>query len=222
MENVSSAAPVRRGRRNGRGGDRGNLVLEAMQLLSKEGVEGMSIGMLAERSGYSKGGIMAHFTSKTEMVLLLIDEGVACTRKFFREELKDSSTPRDRLSRTLQAYGEYWSGRVFEGGCLFLNLAVDAIGDDDIAQALRKAARMFISDFASIVRIGQATGDFRSDADPDEIGEKLMTICMGCAWTARMTGDRGIFARMQPEVDAIVGGLARRELAAPAEANAFR
>ena len=218
MDNLSSAAPVRRGRKNGRSSDRGQLLSEAMQLLSREGVEGMSIGMLAQRSGYSKGGIMAHFTSKSDMVLLLIDEGVARTRRFFREELKNSTTPRDRLSRTLQAYGEYWSGRVFEGGCLFLNLAVDAIGEDEIAQALRKAARMFISDFASIVRIGQATGDFRSDADPDEIGEKLMTICMGCAWTARMTGDRGIFSRMQPEVDAIVGSLIRREVGTTIEA----
>lgn len=217
MDNLSSAAPVRRGRKNGRGADRGNLLSEAMQLLSKEGVEGMSIGMLAQRSGYSKGGIMAHFTSKSEMVLLLIDEGVTRTRRFFREELKNSTTPRERLSRTLQAYGEYWSGRVFEGGCLFLNLAVDAIGEDEIALALRKAARMFISDFASIVRIGQATGDFRSDADADEIGEKLMTICMGCAWTARMTGDRGIFLRMQPEVDAIVGRLARHEMGSTVE-----
>ncbi|HET9886151.1 MAG TPA: TetR/AcrR family transcriptional regulator [bacterium] len=218
MENLSGAAPVRRGRKGGRSSDRGNLVSEAMQLLSKEGVEGMSIGMLAQRSGYSKGGIMAHFTSKSEMVLLLIDEGVTRTRRFFREELKNSATPRDRLSRTLQAYGEYWSGRVFEGGCLFLNLAVDAIGEDEIAQALRKAARMFISDFASIVRIGQATGDFRPDVDADEIGEKLMTICMGCAWTARMTGDRGVFARMQPEVDAIVGNLTtRRDVGASIE-----
>ena len=49
-------------------------------------------------------------------------------------------------------------------------------------------------------------------SDPDVIGEKLMTICMGCSWTARMTGDRGIFLRMQPEVDAIVGSLVRREV----------
>jgi AcrR family transcriptional regulator len=218
MENLSGAAPVRRARRSGRGTDRGNLLSEALQLLSREGVEGMSIGMLAQRSGYSKGGIMAHFTSKSEMVLLLIEEGVTRTRRFFREELKNSTTPRERLSRTLQAYGEYFSGRVFEGGCLFLNLAVDAIGDDEIAQALRKAARMFISDFASIVRIGQATGDFRSDVDPDEIGGKLMTICMGCAWTARMTGDGQVFSRMQPEVDAIVGQLARREMGSHIEA----
>jgi AcrR family transcriptional regulator len=184
---------------------------DAMQLLSREGVKGMSIGMLAARSGYSKGGIMAHFSSKTEMVLLLIDEGVTRTRRFFREELKDASTPRERLSRTLQAYGKYWSSGVFEGGCLFLNLAVDAVSEDEISLQLRKSAKTFISDFAGIVRIGQASGDFRAEVDPYEIGEKLMALCMGCAWTARMTGDAGIFERMQPAVEEIVRGLMRSE-----------
>ncbi len=210
-QRVTPAARVKGRRRNGRSGERGDLVGEALQLLSREGVEGTSIGVLSERSGYSKGGIMAHFGSKEAMVRFLVDEAVARVRRFFREELKDATTPTERLSRTLQAYGRYWTSGLFEGGCLFLNLAVDAHGDDEIAVALRKAARTFISDFASVVRIGQAKGEFRADANADEIGEKLMTLCMGCAWTARMTGDASIFARMQPAVEEIVGMIVRVE-----------
>jgi AcrR family transcriptional regulator len=208
---VSPAAKIRRKAARDGANERRDLVGEALQLLSKEGVEGTSIGVLSERSGYSKGGIMAHFGSKDAMVQQLVEEGVSRTRRFFREELKDAATPSERLMRTLQAYGRYWTSGVFEGGCLFLNTSVDAIGEDDVAIALRKAARTFISDFASIVRIGQATGDFRADVNADEIGEKLMTLCMGCAWTARMTGDPSIFARMQPAADEIIRGIARRE-----------
>jgi AcrR family transcriptional regulator len=208
VQRVSAAARVK-GRKNGRSSERGDLLGEALQLLSLEGVEGTSIGALSERSGYSKGGIMAHFGSKDAMVRLLVDEGVARVRRFFREELKDATTPTQRLTRTLQAYGRYWTSGVFEGGCLFLNLAVDAHGDGAIAIALRKAARTFISDFASVVRIGQAKGEFRSDVNPDEIGEKLMTLCMGCAWTARMTGDPSIFARLQPALEEILADISR-------------
>lgn len=220
MQRVTAAAKVKGTRRkNGRSAERGDLMMEALQLLSREGVEGTSIGVLAERSGYSKGGIMAHFGSKEAMVQLLVDEAVARVRRFFREELKDATTPTERLTRTLQAYGRYWTSGVFEGGCFFLNLSVDAVGDDDIAIALRKAARTFISDFASVVRIGQAKGEFRADANADAIGEKLMTLCMGCAWTARMTGDPSIFARMQPEVEEILAGITTRaRLAAGAQA----
>lgn len=189
---------------------RGNLAAEAVQLLSCEGIHGMSIGKLAERTGYSKGGIMAHFGSKRDMVLALVEKSVTMAREFFREELRGASTPAERLSRTLEAYGRYWTSGVFEGGCLFLNLAVDAVDPaSEVALALRKAARTFIADFANVVRIGQATGDFRSDVDPDDVGEKLMALCIGSGWIYRMTGEPEIFARMQPAVDAILAGISQ-------------
>jgi len=177
-------------------------------------IHGMSIGKLAERTGYSKGGIMAHFSSKREMVLALVEESVTMARAYFRDRLKHTTSPTERLSRTLQTYGEYWTGGLFEGGCLFLNLAVDAVDpSDEIAMALRNAARVFISDFANVVRIGQATGEFDTTVDPDDIGEKLMSLCVGCGWTYRMTGDAEIFSRMQPAVDQIVSGISRRAIA---------
>jgi AcrR family transcriptional regulator len=207
---VEPAADVRNGNRGGRAG----LVAEAVQLLSREGIHGMSIGKLAERTGYSKGGIMAHFSSKREMILALVEESVAIARAFFREELRGATTPAERLSRTVEAYGAYWTSGVFEGGCLFLNLAVDAVDEDDgIASALRHAARTFIDDFANIVRIGQATGDFREDADPTDVGERLMSLCVGAGWTYRMTGKRDVFDRMQPAVDEIIAGIAKRRSA---------
>jgi len=198
------------GVRNGERGGRATLVAEAVQLLSHEGIHGMSIGKLAERTGYSKGGIMAHFSSKEELVLALVEESVAMARTYFREQLKDAGSPTERLARTLRTYGRYWASGLFEGGCPFLNLAVDAVdGTNEIAVALRRAARTFISDFANVVRLGQATGEFRRDADPDDVGEKLMSLCVGAGWTYRMTGDPAIFERMQPAVDQIVRGLAR-------------
>ncbi|MBZ0270162.1 TetR/AcrR family transcriptional regulator [bacterium] len=197
-------------RRNRRGG-RKSLVHEAVQLLSSKGMEGMSIGKLAERTGYSKGGIMAHFSSKREMVLTLVDESVAMARAYFRDQLKNATSPTERLSRTLVTYGEYWTSGLFEGGCPFVNLAVDAVdASDEVAMSLRRAVRVFISDFANVVRIGQATGEFSRDADADEIGERLMALCVGCGWTYRMTGDPEIFTRMQPAVDEIVRKISRR------------
>ena len=210
---VKPAADVRPGDRGGRA----SLVAEAVQLLSSRGIHGTSIGRIAERTGYSKGGIMAHFNSKREMVLTLVEESVASARAFFRDELKGAPSPTARLSRTLETYGRYWTSNVFEGGCLFLNLAVDAVEDDDVvARALREAARTFIDDFASIVRIGQATGDFRPDADPTDVGERLMSICVGCGWTYRMTGKPDVFVRMQPAVDDILGAIAKRKVPATA------
>ena len=82
---------------------------------------------------------------------------------------------------------------------------------DEISLALKAAAGTFISDFASIVRVGQATGEFREDVDPDDIGERLMALCMGCGWIYRMTGEDQIFARTQPAVEGILTEIVMRK-----------
>jgi AcrR family transcriptional regulator len=190
--------------KTGKGG-RTRLLAEAVQLLSREGVHGMSIGKLAERTGYSKGGIMAHFGSKQELVLVLIGEAAELTRAYLLSRLAEAPTATARLSRVLEAYGSYWTEGVFEGGCPFLNLAVDAVDpQDEVAAALREAARGLVADLADIVRAGQATGEFRDDVEPEEVGERFFSLCIGAGWTYRMTGDATIFARLGPTVRQLV------------------
>ena len=75
MAGTMTAPEIRGNGRETRPRDRGGratLVTEAVQLLSREGIHGMSIGKLAERTGYSKGGIMAHFHDPDGNVLSLI------------------------------------------------------------------------------------------------------------------------------------------------------
>ena len=47
---------------------------------------------------------------------------------------------------------------------------------EEIRAALRKAARTFISDFANIVRIGQATGEFVDDADIEPVNPEPIDV----------------------------------------------
>lgn len=105
----------------------------------------------------------------------------------------------------LEAYGSYWTEGVFEGGCPFLNLAVDAVDrEDNIAAAVRQAARGLIADLAEVVRAGQAAGEFRSEVEPQEVGERIFSLCIGAGWTYRMTADATIFARLGPTLEQLV------------------
>ncbi|MDP6529101.1 MAG: TetR/AcrR family transcriptional regulator [Gemmatimonadota bacterium] len=206
-------APVRRGKRSREESGRGALVAHAVQLMSAEGIHGMSIGALARRSGYTKGGVMAHFETKEELVVSALEEAVTMARGFFREELRDAATPGDRLARTLDAYGKYWMSGLFEGGCPFVNLAVHAVdGESAVGRALHGAARTFVEDFAGVVRLGQATGAFHAGADAQAAGARIMALCVGCGWFYRMTGDGSIFARTQP---ALMGVLAELHASVP-------
>ena len=56
---------------------------EAVQIASAEGLEGLSIGRLAEALGVSKSGLFAHFGSKVDLQV----ETVRAARELFMEEV---------------------------------------------------------------------------------------------------------------------------------------
>ena len=46
----------------------------ALDIASRDGLEGLSIGMLADALGMSKSGVFAHFGSREDLQIALIDE----------------------------------------------------------------------------------------------------------------------------------------------------
>ena len=76
MNPTTSPAPPAR-RRTPRGERSRQTILEtAARLATVEGLEGLSIGRLAEVLGISKSGLYAHFGSKEELQLAAIETAV--------------------------------------------------------------------------------------------------------------------------------------------------
>ena len=48
---------------------RDRILRQAMRVVSRDGLEGLSIGLLADSLGMSKSGLFAHFGSKEELQL---------------------------------------------------------------------------------------------------------------------------------------------------------
>lgn len=55
---------------------RGKILHEGLHLLSAEGLEGVTLGRLAEQVGMSKSGLFAHFRSKDEVQIELLEHSV--------------------------------------------------------------------------------------------------------------------------------------------------
>src|SRR5258706_11420071 len=100
---------------------------EAVALASQVGLEGLSIGSLADRLTMSKSGLFAHFGSKEELQLLTLRQAQALfLEDVFAPALKQArGLPRLRalFSNWLQ-----WVKRDLPGGCLIL--AASAEYDD--------------------------------------------------------------------------------------------
>jgi AcrR family transcriptional regulator len=112
--------PARRTRAPGQR-SRARVVEQAARLATIEGLEGLSIGRLAEAAGLPKSSVHALFGSKEELQLATIH---AARDSFITEvvepALGSAEQGRERLLALCEGYLSYVERRVFPGGCFFV------------------------------------------------------------------------------------------------------
>ncbi len=115
---TDSEAPSRRQREDGRR-TRGAILDAAARLATVDGLEGLSIGHLAEQTGMSKSGLYAHFKSKEQLQLATIDRA---NQIFEAEVLEPAHSTGDGLPRLWALADQFLAHLerdVFPGGCFF-------------------------------------------------------------------------------------------------------
>src|SRR4051794_41477488 len=98
--------PRRRRRADGER-SRAAILDEAGRLATVEGIEGLSIGRLADAVGMSKSGLFAHFDSKEELQLATVDRANATFDAHVLAPASDASSGTERLRRLVEAYLDY-------------------------------------------------------------------------------------------------------------------
>jgi AcrR family transcriptional regulator len=105
---------------------RARVVEHAAKLATIEGLEGLSIGRLAEAAGLPKSSVHALFGSKEELQLATIN---AARDSFITEvvgpALGSAEPGRERLLALCEGYLSYVERRVFPGGCFFVAAAAE-------------------------------------------------------------------------------------------------
>jgi AcrR family transcriptional regulator len=98
---------------------------KAVALASIEGLSALTIGRLADEVGVSKSGLYAHFGSKQQLELDIIQ----AARDIFEREVIQPALTADhglpQLERICSAYVSYIERRVFPGGCFFAGMLAE-------------------------------------------------------------------------------------------------
>ena len=101
------------------------ILREATRLVTVDGIEGLSIGRLADAVGMSKSGLFAHFHSKEELQLATIETA----DELFRAEVTDvahrAPSGIARLRALCEAFLAHLERGVFPGGCFFASVAAE-------------------------------------------------------------------------------------------------
>jgi len=153
-------------RRRARGDASRRTVLEsATDLASTDGLDGLTIGRLAETSGLSKSSIATLFGGKEGLQLATVE----AAREIFRESVVEPAREEDRgirrLAVLLRSALDYSRERIFSGGCFFAATAADVDSKPGpVRDAVRTALRDWYGYLETQLAHAAANGEITADA----------------------------------------------------------
>ena len=167
----------------------------ALALASNMGLEGLSIGALAEVTGMSKSGVFAHFGSREELQISVIREYHAK----FEEEVFFPAIREPRGLPRLVALFENWVKRVaveIDSGCIYISGAVEF---DDRPGPVRDAlADMVISWHRAMSRaidLAIEVGDLNAGTDSAQMLFEIHGLILALHHDARFLRSPGAVER---------------------------
>lgn len=139
-------------------------------LATVEGIDGLSIGRLADAVGMSKSGLFAHFGSKEELQLATIETADAIFTEEVVAPALAAGTGVVRLRALADRFLDHVEHTVFPGGCFFASVTAEM---DTRPGPVRDRAAQLVSDWIQLlesgVREGQAEGTIDVDEDPAQL-----------------------------------------------------
>lgn len=165
--------------RRARGDESRRAILSrAVHTASVEGLDGLTIGRLAEATGHSKSGIATLFGSKEQLQLAT----VAAARQIFIDTViapARSETPQGlrRLCALLTAWFSYSRERVFLGGCFFAAASVEVDAKPGpVRDAIAEATTAWEGYLAICAEHAAAAGELPSLDDARQLAFELTAI----------------------------------------------
>jgi AcrR family transcriptional regulator len=163
------ARPTRRQRSDGARSRR--LILEAAaQLATTEGLDRLSIGDLADHIGMSKSGLYAHFRSKEELQLAMIDTAEEIFDEAVVGPMRTAEPGIPAVLALADSFLDHLHRRVFPGGCFFACASAEVQArPGPVKERIAAFDRRWKARFVEQLEIARSRGDLPSDADIDQL-----------------------------------------------------
>jgi AcrR family transcriptional regulator len=186
----SEAAVLNKGQQT-----KASIVEAALGLSTQIGLEGLSIGAVAEVMHMSKSGVFAHFGSREELQISVI-------REYFKQFEQDIFLPSLQAQRGLprvQALFENWMTRVaveIDSGCIFISGAVEF--DDrpgPVRDALSQSVRTWMAALTKAIVQAKQEGHLSADADEQQFTFEIHGLILALHYEARFLKTPGALER---------------------------
>ncbi|HET6214238.1 MAG TPA: TetR/AcrR family transcriptional regulator [Micromonosporaceae bacterium] len=160
----------------------------AVALATEAGLDGLSLGQLAERLGVSKSGLFAHWRSKEELQLAAIEHA----RAQWTVQVVSPALAKPRGVRRLFALHEsrlaFYSGpRALPGGCFFANAEFEySARPGPVRDRIAVAFGEWLGLLERLTAEAITEGDLRADTDPHQVAYEIEALGMAAVLQARL------------------------------------
>jgi len=182
---------------------RAGILERAVDLASLEGLEGLTIGRLADDLSMSKSGLFAHFGSKEDLQLSTIE---AARARFVDEVVRPAlEAPRGypRLMAICRAWLDYVQREVFPGGCFFAAASFEFDGRPGIVRdAIARAMDAWLETLEKAIRMSRDEGHLDPKTDPAQLAFELNALFFGANFAWNLRHDPKAFAHARTAIEA--------------------
>lgn len=171
------------------------IVEAALTLATQIGLEGLSIGVLADVTQMSKSGVFAHFGSREELQISVIREYFGR----FEQEVFFPALHAERGLPRVEALFHNWMKRVaieIQSGCIFISGAVEF--DDrpgPVRDALATSVQTWLSALFRAVVLAKQCGHLLADADEHQMAFEIHGLILALHYEARFLKNPGSIER---------------------------
>jgi len=177
----------------------------ALEVATTEGLEGLTIGRLAQDLRLSKSGLFAHFRDKEELLLQVLETARA---RFIEQVVKPGlAAPRGepRVRALFESWLAWERSSALPGGCPFIAAAVEL---DDRPGAARdyvvQSQKDWLDVIANSARTGIQEGQFHQDFDPEQFAYDLYGAMLSYHHLARLLRDLNAETRVRRSFDSLL------------------
>ena len=197
---------VRSSRHLNKGQQTKSAIIEAaLKLATHVGLEGLSIGAVAELTGMSKSGVFAHFGSREELQISVVHE----YHRQFEQEVFFPCLELPRGIARLRALFDHWmkrSSMELDTGCIYISGAVEF---DDRSGPVRDALTTSVHTWHAAMRRtivqSRECGDLCADLDENQFLFEAHGLILVLHYEARFLRSEGALERAHKGFDNLLG-----------------
>jgi len=202
-ELTNAEAPERRTRAAGELSRR-RVLEQAAQLATVEGLDGLSVGRLAEACGMPKSSLYQLFGSKEQLQLATVEAArESFTKEVVLPALASNNPGRAQLLALCKGYLSYIERRVFPGGCFFVGAAAEMGGRPGrVAQRVAQVQQEWRDLLLYEADQAAQQGELPTNTEPAQLAFELGVILAGTNIVSVLHDDNTVIARADNAIHA--------------------